>query len=97
MVSALLIGGESSREANRKGRARCGVPGAVCDRTWEDNAQRPWSHDPKEQPLLPGPGNNDNKALGRVQKTPRRSAERRGVGSLRRRALASKVRARVRS
>src|SRR5262245_63973438 len=35
--------------------------------------------------------------LGRVQKTSRRSAERRGVGSLRRRALASKVRARVRS
>src|SRR5262249_46535552 len=35
--------------------------------------------------------------LGRVQKTSRWSAERRGVGSLRRRALASKVRARVRS
>ena len=54
--------------------------------------QRPASleHDPKEQPLLPGPGNNDNKALGRVQKTSRWSAERRGVGSLRRRALASK-------
>ena len=61
--------------------------------------QRPASleHDPKEQPLLPGPGNNDNKALGRVQKTSRWSAERRGVGSLRRRALAAKVRARVRS
>src|SRR5262245_3054540 len=52
---------------------------------------------PQEQPLLPGPGKNENKMLGRVQKTSRRSAERRGVGSLRRRALASKVRARVRS
>src|SRR5215831_13966442 len=52
---------------------------------------------PQEQPLLPGPGKNDNKMLGRVQKTSRWSAERRGVGSLRRRALASKVRARVRS
>src|SRR5215831_10351760 len=39
--------GESSREANRKGRARCDVSGAVCDRTGEDNAQHPWSHDPK--------------------------------------------------
>jgi hypothetical protein len=77
-------------EANRKGRARCDVPGAVCHRTGEGNAQRPWSHRPQEQPLLPGPGNNDNKALGRVQKTSRWSAERRGVGSLRRRALASK-------
>src|SRR5215471_965921 len=45
---------------------------------------------PQEQPLLPGPGKNDNKMLGRVQKTSRWSAERRGVGSLRRRALASK-------
>ena len=52
---------------------------------------------PQEQPLLPGPGKNDNKMLGRVQKTSRWSAERRGVGSLRRRALAAKVRARVRS
>src|SRR5215510_5524328 len=52
---------------------------------------------PQEQPLLPGPGKNDNKMLGRVQKTSRWSAERRGVGSLRRRALASNVRARVRS
>src|SRR5262249_40878484 len=52
---------------------------------------------PQEQPLLPGPGKNENKMLGRVQKTSRWSAERRGVGSLRRRALASKVRARVRS
>src|SRR5262249_20396060 len=45
---------------------------------------------PQEQPLLPGPGKNENKMLGRVQKTSRWSAERRGVGSLRRRALASK-------
>src|SRR5262249_4720270 len=52
---------------------------------------------PQEQPLLPGPGKNENKMLGRVQKTSRWSAERRGVGSLRRRALASKVRARGRS
>src|SRR5215472_817708 len=35
---------------------------------------------PQEQPLLPGPGKNENKMLGRVQKTSRWSAERRGVG-----------------
>jgi hypothetical protein len=59
--------------------------------------RRPWSLDHQEQPLLPGPGNNDNKAPVRVPENATWSAERRGVGSLRRRALASKVRARVRS
>src|SRR5262249_33183620 len=52
---------------------------------------------PQEQPLLPGPGKNENKMLGRAKKASRERAEGRGVGSLRRRALASKVRARVRS
>src|SRR5215469_8307391 len=33
----------------RSCKAEQGVasPEAACDRTWEDNAQHPWSHDPK--------------------------------------------------
>src|SRR5215472_14836728 len=95
-ASALLMRGVFSRgepeRPSKVWRPRSGLPPPV-------GGQRPAPlvARPQEQPLLPGPGKNENKMLGRVQKTSRWSAERRGVGSLRRRALASKVRARVRS
>ena len=99
--------GESSREANRKGRARCGVPGADCDCTVGGRGRRPWSLDPQEQPLLPGPGNNDNKAPvhPKIATTERREAGISVAGnaglSPRRTSglpdLRDKVRARVRS
>ena len=107
IVSVLLTRGESSREANRKGRARCGVPGADCDCTVGGRGRRPWSLDPQEQPLLPGPGNNDNKAPvhPKIATTGRREAGISVAGnaglSPRRTSglpdLRDKVRARVRS
>src|SRR5215475_4901229 len=90
--------GESSREANRKGRARCGVPGAVCDRTREDNAQHPWSHDPKSSHCCLVQGRTITKCWAGSKKrhggAPRGAASGRSGAGL---SPRKKVRARVRS
>ena len=69
------------RFATARGRTTPSTPGGTTPRA----AIAAWSREERQQNAGPGP------------KTSRWSAEKRGVGSLRRRALASKVRARVRS